>query len=63
MGTIAITLHDMGPDYQAQGLNLFEELLDLNAYKAKDVLVSIDSHPRVQKSKPVRKLKTGTDAD
>ena len=61
--TIAITLHDMGPDYQAQGLDLFEELLDLNAYKAKDVLVSIDSHPRVQKSKPVRKLKTGTDAD
>ena len=45
--TIAITLHNLGASYQNKGLNLFEKLLELNAYKADEVLYAVDSRPRI----------------
>ncbi len=45
--TIAITLHNLGAAYQVKGLELFEKLLELNAYKADEVLYTVDGRPRV----------------
>lgn len=55
--TIAITLHNMGPTFQTIGLEIFESLLELEAYKVIDVLKKIDSHPQIIIRKTRRKRK------
>lgn len=40
---IAITLHRLGPDTREVGTKLFERLIYLNAYKARDTLNQIDN--------------------
>ncbi|WP_319480254.1 ATP-binding protein [uncultured Draconibacterium sp.] len=49
--TIAITLHNLGTHYQHKGLDLFEQLLEINAYKVMDALYEVDSRPRLQNRK------------
>jgi len=49
--TIAITLHNLGTVYQKRGLDLFEQLLEANAYKAMDALYEVDSRPLFQEQK------------
>lgn len=46
--SISITLHNSGPKYQATGLDLFEQLLEIDAYQVRDVLQKIDNIPTVQ---------------
>tara|TARA_R110002050_G_scaffold157576_1_gene286187 strand:- start:419 stop:4906 length:4488 start_codon:yes stop_codon:yes gene_type:complete len=53
--TIAITLHNLGTAYQQKGLDLFEQLLEINAYKAMDALYEVDSRPRIQERKKIGK--------
>lgn len=43
---IALTLHNLGPEYQSAGLDLFEHMLEIEAYQAKEVLREIDGDPR-----------------
>ncbi|MBB6466030.1 nucleoside phosphorylase [Aminobacter lissarensis] len=43
---IAITLHRLGPDTREIGIELFEDLLEANAYTAKDTLDQIDNRFR-----------------
>jgi len=45
--TIAITLHNIGPSFQATGLDLFERLLDIDVYEVRRVLQNIDGLPKV----------------
>lgn len=51
---IALTLHNLGPQYQSAGLDLFEHMLEIEAYQAKEVLREIDGDPRpVANDEPV----------
>jgi len=53
---IAITLHRLGPHTREEGLRLFENLLTINAYSAKDTLDQIDNRFRDTPSAVRRKL-------
>ncbi len=43
---IALTLHNLGPEYQSEGLDLFEHMLEIEAYQASEILREIDGDPR-----------------
>jgi len=45
--TIAITIHNLGSDFQKIGLDIFESLLHLDTYQVKEVLNKIDAAPKV----------------
>jgi hypothetical protein len=44
---ISITLHNLGPSFQSIGLDIFERLIELDAYTIQDVLIKIDGNPIV----------------
>ena len=45
---VAITLHNLH-SYRKVGLDLFERLLEFNAYKVRDALRKVDPHPEIKK--------------
>jgi nucleoside phosphorylase len=68
---IAITVHRLGPETRDQGTELFESLLDINAYTARETLDQIDNRfrstaptsrrrlPRRNRSRPKRVRRAG----
>lgn len=55
MINIALTLQRLGGDYRKYGLELFEKLLELNAYGAKDTLMELDHRPGLKTQHPIRR--------
>ncbi len=55
MINIALTLQRLGGDYRKYGLELFEKLLELNAYGAKDTLMELDHRPGLITQHPIRR--------
>ena len=55
MINIALTLQRLGGDYRKYGLELFEKLLELNAYGAKDTLMELDHRPGLITRHPIRR--------
>lgn len=55
MINIALTLQRLGGDYRKYGLELFEKLLELNAYGAKDTLMELDHRPGHITHHPIRR--------
>lgn len=53
---LAITLHRLGPETREAGTTLFERLLVLNAYMARETLDEIDSRFRATAPRPRRRL-------
>jgi nucleoside phosphorylase len=53
---IAITLHRLGPDTREQGLAIFEQLLAINAYTARDTLDQVDNRFRSAQPAPRARL-------
>lgn len=43
---LAVTLHRLGPDTRDVGLELFEQLIDIDAYEARQTLDQIDGRFR-----------------
>ena len=48
MITIAITIHNMGKEYQKIGLEIFEKLIDVGAYQVQEALRKIDAIPQIR---------------
>ncbi|OSZ79010.1 hypothetical protein CAP35_12395 [Chitinophagaceae bacterium IBVUCB1] len=48
MITIAITIHNMGKEYQKIGLDIFERLMNFDAYQIQDALKKIDALPQIR---------------
>lgn len=55
MINIALTLQRLGGDYRKYGLALFEKLLEVNAYGAKDTLMELDHRPGLITRHPIRR--------
>jgi hypothetical protein len=53
---IAITLHRLGPQTRDQGLQIFESLLAINAYTARETLDQVDNRFRTAQPSPRRRL-------
>jgi nucleoside phosphorylase len=53
---LAITLHRLGPETREAGISLFEELLRINAYTARETLDEIDNRFRVTPRSPRQRL-------
>jgi hypothetical protein len=53
---IAITLHRLGPATREKGLEIFERLLTINAYTARDTLNQIDNRFRPGQPAPRKRL-------
>ena len=53
---IAITLHRLGPATREKGLEIFERLLAINAYTARDTLDQVDNRFRPGQPSPRRRL-------
>ena len=53
---IAITIHRLGPDTRELGIALFENLLDINSYSARETLEQIDNRFRNSAPRPRRRL-------
>jgi nucleoside phosphorylase len=53
---IAITLHRLGPDTRDRGTEIFEDLLNVNAYSARQTLDQIDNRFPAAAPRPRRRL-------
>ena len=53
---ISITLHRLGPTMRERGTDLFEDLLEVNAYTARETLDQIDNRFRGSAPTPRRRL-------